>query len=81
MAFIKGYNFSTEVSAQQAQQFINKYYGIPKSPDDTTQNWTSYQCAELNKPKFWYIVYDDSLLPVLGEPIEFEVATPKPSIP
>jgi hypothetical protein len=26
-------------------------------------------------------VYDDSLLPILGEPIEFEVITPNPIVP
>jgi hypothetical protein len=32
-----------------------------------------YQIAELNTPIFWYIIYDESLLPILGNPTEFEV--------
>jgi hypothetical protein len=40
---------------------------------DTTQNWCMYQVAELNTPIFWYIIYDESLLVVLGESTEFEV--------
>jgi hypothetical protein len=30
----------------------------------------------MNIPQFWFIVYDESLLPVFGEPIEFDVITP-----
>lgn len=80
MAFFKGYKYTTEQSAIDAREECDVYYGIPVSPDDVTQNWVEYQYAELNSPKFWYIVYDDSLLPVLGEPIEFQVITNSPAI-
>ncbi len=80
MAFFKGYKYPTEQAAIDAREECYVYYGIPVSPDDVTQNWVEYQYAELNTPKFWYIVYDDSLLPVLGEPIEFEVITKSPII-
>jgi len=30
----------------------------------------------LNTPQFWYIVFDESLTPILGTPTEFEVVTP-----
>jgi hypothetical protein len=73
---IKGYQYLSEESAQNAVALCNTHYGIPVRPDDITQNWTDYQFAELNTPQFWYIVYDDSLLPVLGTPTEFEVVTP-----
>jgi hypothetical protein len=76
MAFIKGYKFTTESKAQKAQKACNDYYGIPKEGDDTTLNWVMYSKAELNKPIFWYIDYDESLQVVLGEPTEFEVKTP-----
>ena len=78
MESIRGYKYTTESSAKSAQKQCNDYYGTPISPDDVTQNWVDYKYADLNKPKFWYIIYDDSLLPVLGEPIEFEVITPNP---
>jgi hypothetical protein len=40
-----------------------------------------YSKAQLNKPIFWYITYDESLQVVLGEPTEFEVTqTPFPPI-
>jgi hypothetical protein len=75
MAFINGYQYTTEQDAINARELCDTYYGIPVSPDDVTQNWVDYQFAELNTPQFWYIIYDDSLLPVLGQPTEFEVVT------
>lgn len=78
MPSIKGYKYTTEQAAIDAREQCDTYYGIPVSADDVTQNWIDYKYANLNKPKFWYIVYDDSLLPVLGESIEFEVITPNP---
>jgi hypothetical protein len=73
MAFIKGYKYTTEQDAINAREACDAYYGIPVSPDDVTQNWCDYQEAVLNYPVFWYIIYDESLLPILGEPIEFDV--------
>ena len=76
MPFIKGYIFQTETEAITAQNQCDTFYGIPKTPTDVTQNWVDYQFAELNTPQFWYIVFDASLLPILGTPTEFEVVTP-----
>jgi len=68
---MKGYIFQTETEAITARQQCDAYYGIPKSPTDVTKHWVDYRYAELDG--FWYITYDESLLPILGEPIEFEV--------
>ena len=76
MQFINGYKYDIEQEAIDAREASDAYYGIPVSPDDVTQNWVDYQFAEYNEPQFWYIMYDDSLLPILGEPIEFEVIEP-----
>lgn len=78
MASIKGYKYNTEQLAQEAVNLCNTYYQIPQSPNDITQNWCDYKYAKLNNPTFWYIIYDESLVIVLGEPITFEViyATP-----
>jgi hypothetical protein len=76
MPSIKGYKYTTESSAKSAQKQCNDYYGIPVSPDDVTQNWIEYNFANLNEPSFWYIVYNESLNVVLGEPIEFDVVQP-----
>ena len=76
MQSINGYQYNTEQEAITARELCDSYYGIPVAPDDVTQNWVDYQFAELNTPQFWYIVFDESLLPVLGEPSEFQVVTP-----
>ena len=78
MAFIKGYKYTTETDAIAARQQCDAYYGIPKSPDDITQHWIDYNFAELNEPQFYYITFDESLLPILGQPTEFEVIQPNP---
>jgi len=68
---MQGYIFTTETEAITARQQCDAFYGIPKSPTDVTQHWIDYRYAELDG--FWYITYDESLLPILGEPTEFEV--------
>ena len=65
MQSINGYQYITEQAAINAVKACNDYYGIPKSPEDVTQNWCSYSYDQDN---FWYIVYDESLKPILGEP-------------
>jgi hypothetical protein len=77
MASINGYKYTTENQAIEAKLQCNEYYGIPLNPGDVTQNWVDYQFAELNDPQFWYIIYDETLLPVLGTPIEFTVIMPE----
>ena len=76
MPFIKGYKYNTEQEAISAREACDAYYGIPVAPDDVTQNWVDYRFAGLNTPPFWYIIFDESLLPVLGQPTEFEVIEP-----
>lgn len=73
-----GYIYTTEPEAIAARESVDAYYGIPVSPEDVTQNWVDYQFAELNTPQFWYIVFDESLTPILGQPTEFEVIQPNP---
>lgn len=73
---ILGYKYNTEQEAINARESCDFYYGIPVSPDDITQNWVEYQIAELNIPKFYYIIYDESLKVVLGEPQTLDIITP-----
>jgi hypothetical protein len=77
MLYINGYKYITEKQAIEAKFQCNEYYGIPLNTNDITQNWVNYQFANLNNPQFWYIVYDETLLPVLGTPIEFDVIMPE----
>lgn len=78
MQSINGYQYTIEQDAINAREACDAYYGIPVSPDDVTQNWVDYQFAELNTPQFWYIVFDESLTPILGKPTKFEVIQPNP---
>ena len=73
---VLGYKYITEQQAQQARKQCADYYGLPKSPDDMTQYWVDYQFAELNQPPFWYIIYDESILTILGQPEILEIITP-----
>ncbi len=73
---IIGYKYTIEQDAINARELVDSYYGIPVSPEDVTQNWVDYQTAELDNPIFWYIVFNQSLKIVLGEPSIFEVTTP-----
>ena len=77
MVSIKGYKYTTENQAIEAKLQCNEYYGIPLNTNDITQNWVDYRFANLNEPQFFYIVYDETLLLVLGEPINFEVIMPE----
>jgi hypothetical protein len=78
MAHLEGYKYITEQDAINARELVDTYYGIPVSPNDVTQNWVDYNTATLDNPIFWYIIFDESLEVVLGEPITFEVTTPPP---
>jgi hypothetical protein len=75
---IKGYKYNTEIEAQIARKQCADYYGLPKSPEDTTIYWVDYNEASLNDPIFWYIIYDESILDILGQPTEFEVIEDTP---
>ena len=77
MAYINGYKYFTEQEAIAAQTQCDTFYGIPKTPTDITQHWIGYNFAELNEPQFYYITFDESLIPILGQPSEFEVITPE----
>jgi hypothetical protein len=73
---MKGYIFQTETEAIAAQKACDAYYGIPAHPGDVTQHWCGYNFAELNEPQFWYIIHHESLVPILDEPVEFELIYP-----
>jgi hypothetical protein len=72
---IEGYKYTTEQEAIDARKACADYYGLPKSPEDVTQYWVDYEEASLNTPIFWYIIFDESIEVILGEPTEFEVIT------
>lgn len=68
---VTGYKFFSELDALQAVQHCATYYDNPK--------WTQYWTANYDNPVFWFILSDDSLVPVLGQPINFEYLQMGPS--
>ena len=72
---ITGYKYTNEQDAVNACQECSDYYGIPVHPDDVTQKWVDYQTATLDNPIFYYIIFDESIEIILGEPETFEVTT------
>jgi hypothetical protein len=70
---ITGYKYTNEQEAIDARKQCADYYGLPKTPDDVTQYWVDYETAEFDTPIFWYIVFDESIRSILGEPTQFEV--------
>ena len=70
---VTGYKYTNEQEAIDARKQCADYYGLPVTPEDVTKYWVDYETAELDTPIFWYIVFDDSIRIILGEPITFEV--------
>ena len=70
---ITGYKYLTEQESIDARKQCADYYGLPKTPTDTTLYWVDYNEASLDTPIFWYITFDESIRDILGEPIEFNV--------
>lgn len=70
---INGYKYTNEQEAIDARKQCADYYGLPVAPEDVTQYWVDYETAELDNPIFSYIVFDESIRVILGEPTEFEV--------
>lgn len=66
---ITGYKYLTEQKAIDARKQCADYYGLPVAPDNVTQYWVDYYYSG----EFWYIIYDDSIEPILGEPTVFEI--------
>lgn len=77
---ITGYKYLAEQEAIDARQQCADYYGLPKTPTDTTLYWVDYDEASLDTPIFWYIVFDTSIETILGTPTTFEVTAEEPTI-
>jgi hypothetical protein len=74
---VTGYKYTNEQEVIDARKQCADYYGLPVSPEDVTQYWVDYETAKLDTPIFWYIVFDESIEQILGQPTIFEV-TPTP---
>jgi hypothetical protein len=70
---IEGYKYTNEQEAIDARKLCADYYGLPVAPEDVTKYWVDYETAYLDTPIFWYIIFDESIREILGQPINFEV--------
>ena len=70
---IEGYKYTVEQDAIDARKKFADYYGLPINQQDVTKYWVDYETAYLDTPIFWYIIFDESIRVILGEPINFEV--------
>lgn len=70
---ITGYKYTNEQEAIDARKACADYYGLPTAPENVTKYWVNYQTAYLDNPIFWYIVFDESIEMILGQPTTFEV--------
>jgi hypothetical protein len=69
------YKFETEQDAINAKQSCDSYYGYPKE-GCVTSSWVDYSYYETDN--IYYIVFNDTLTPILGEPIEYEILPAQP---
>jgi hypothetical protein len=70
---INGYKYTIEQEAIDARKQCADYYGLPVAPEDVTKYWVDYEEANLDTPIFWYIIFDESIRDILGEPTIFDV--------
>ena len=70
---VTGYKYNTESEAIAARKQCADFYGLPITPDDVLKYYVNYQEANLNSPIFWYIVFDESVKEILGDPETFDV--------
>lgn len=70
---IEGYKYTVEQDAIDARKLCADYYGLPINQEDVTKFWVDYETAYLDTPIFWYIIFDESIRVILGDPINFEV--------
>ena len=70
---VRGYKYTDEAEAIEARKECADFYGLPKTPSDETKYWVDYNEATEDQPIFWYIVFDESIRQILGEPTSFTV--------
>lgn len=68
-----GYKYIVEQEAIDARKACADYYGLPTAPENVTKYWVNYETAYHDTPVFWYIIFDESIREILGEPTVFDV--------
>lgn len=75
---IIGYQFFEEEQATEARSELVSAKALPKKKGDVTIYWQNYERAALDKPTFWYMRGDKSMIDNMGKPSEFKVTVPDP---
>lgn len=72
---IIGYYLNPESQAITAKEDLRVYYEIPVDGESETRQWVDYSASytEEGEVDFYYIIWDESLNVILGEPIELEI--------
>ena len=73
---INGYKFPEKEIANATRAELAIELGLPRKLGDVTIYWQNYQEASLNKPSFFYMVGDKSMVKALGKPSTFTVIFP-----
>ena len=68
---MEGYKYNTEEDAILARKMCADFYGLPKTESNITKYWVDFQYSELDN--FWYIIFDESIREILGEPITIQI--------
>ena len=65
---ILAYIFTSLAAATTAQHTIDVIHGIPVNKDAVTKHWVDVSQVEKDNNTIYYIQYDKSLEPILGQP-------------
>ena len=68
---MQGYKYNNIEEAVIARKKCANFYKLPKNENDVTKYWVDFQYSELDN--FWYIIFDESIREILGEPITIEI--------
>ena len=73
---IIGYKYLTEIEAIEARRKCADHY-LLKTDENDTKYWVDYNKSKNEDFSFWYILFDDSIYSLLGEPIKFDTQNAK----
>ncbi len=73
---ILGYQFFEKEEATESRSSLVSAKALPRGKGDVTIYWQNYEEAALDKPTFWYMRGDKSMVATMGKPSEFKVTFP-----
>ena len=72
---ITGYSFNVEAAVIAAKNQARNAHGLPVDQNSVTQEWIDYNISytEQDEEDFYYVIWDDSLNPLFGQPEQIEI--------